>query len=203
MKKKHNSSLIIISGIDGCGKTTVLRKLSENYPRYKIIKWSELTNTHIKMQKLTPEYVNTLSPMGRALIFGSVAWEMYDKILQFAFDEKKIMIIDSYYYKYLARELEFGQTDPILSEIFFRLPNPELVVFIDTNPSDIVLRKELNIQEKKGRSLADAVAFQTAVRNRMLELIPDDILEIVSGNGSPDQVYNDVFQKIENCLEKS
>ena len=198
-------SLLVLAGIDACGKTTVLEMISKQYTHFKVLQWKDLSKTketYICLPSDPASYVESLPPMNRALFFGGLIWELYEKQIRPSLDAGQTVIVDSYCYKWWAKETILKLSDPILDTIFSSLPKPDLVVFIDTDPSTVITRKIMSSYEKQGTTPAEAVDFQATVRNGMLKLIPAAKLRIVDGNTSLEQVYHKASQIMQQYSEE-
>lgn len=134
--------IIVVNGPDGSGKTTFCQKLQQGImakglscDRCSI--WDGLVSLKgFSGKKDVYQYLATLSPKSRVLFLASAILASME-----AKKSAERLIVDSYYYKYLATEIVLGlsATDAIAVKTLF--PEPDVHIFLPTKIEECASRK--------------------------------------------------------------
>ncbi len=184
--KNSSSKLIVLTGIDGSGKTSILKRLSLHPERYLIIPEKKDTiksSFNIRKNKRLGKIVQSLPSKTRALFIASGIFIEYEAIILPSLLSGKVVICNSYYYNIYAKEKIYGKADKILYEFLSSLRKPDFIIFIDIPPEKAYERKTyLNPYEYIGKpNKYNFSKFQREVRSIILETIseiPHKILNI-------------------------
>jgi thymidylate kinase len=179
-----HARFLCVAGIDGAGKSSVLRRLKEHNPRIEIAEWKRF-EPNLRIPTLddrlsVTEMMARLDTHARSAALLYVASLQYDQVIRPALASGRIVIADSYWYKLLAREQVRGQVAAFLEPALNELPVPAHIYFLDTPPDVALARKSaLSFAELDG-DLASFVRFQRHVRARMRALfagVPTTMLD--------------------------
>ncbi|MBI4639991.1 MAG: dTMP kinase [Candidatus Tectomicrobia bacterium] len=143
--------LIAFEGIDGAGKTTQARKLAENLTtqRFDVISLREPTSGiwGQKIRMMTSETRKAITPEEELDLFIKDRQEDVEQNIKPALAQKKIVIIDRYYFSSIAYQGALG-IDPLeiqaCNELF--APLPETVFLLDIAPEAGLMR----VTQKRG-----------------------------------------------------
>lgn len=118
-------SLIVITGIDGIGKTTLVGNLQETFPHYQTKHLLQALDYPGFFRSPT-EVLNEMSKCDslRRLEIVRDGWELCMHNLQ------PDMILDSYWYKYAAAEYAYGARFDDIEWVFSDLPKPDEVFLL-------------------------------------------------------------------------
>ena len=200
---------VVLCGLDGSGKTTVLNKLTKVYNEILVTHWGDLNIRNDQNQKEwfqigdnPAKYVQTLSPIQRSLYLSSMVWNSYENLIQPAlYKPNKFVISDSYFYKIWAKEKVYNLCDPIFYELCLKLPRPQKIIFLDVKPEESYKRKtEISEYETNGSSYKDYINFQSHVRYEILNIlsnINNNNIVFIDANGTLDSTYNNVLKTLD------
>jgi thymidylate kinase len=123
--------LIVITGIDGAGKTTLIESLSKRLPNSVVANvWQSFganqqlfnSKTHVY------EYMRSLTPNSRVLFLAHAVRYGIEKALE---SDAQTILIDGYYIKYFGPELALGADLNFVNEVVATFPKVDRVVCLD------------------------------------------------------------------------
>jgi len=148
MAKK--GKLVILEGIDGCGKTTHAKLLS------KWLSESGKDVLHTKEPSRGPiglllrDYLKKETvPLIDALLFTADRAEHVEKEITPALEEGKIVVCERYYFSTIAYQMAQGLDKKWLTELNAFATKPDLVILLDLNPEISVKRTSTNEKFEK------------------------------------------------------
>jgi thymidylate kinase len=194
---------LVICGIDGSGKTTLIDRICHDFPQCEVSHWQRLLTlgdqcplNGFPLNTTAPaDYIHTLSPMQRALYVSTLLWVEYETFIKPALDQGKMVIADSYYYKFFAKEQVFRQSHPLLFDLLTALPQPDQVIVLDLEPEHCYTRKRhTTAYETNGTTQEEYLQFQRQVRLHLLEVVRthQDNFVIFDASYPDDSVYNSI-----------
>lgn len=136
--------LIVITGADGTGKSTLIKQLSLTLEScYCANIWDLLQQSNntlpFKSKQDIDSFLCALTPDSRFLFLAHALRFSVDKALQ---SEAKIILMDSYYYKYFASELALGANPILVRSVLDSFPEPDLVFELIVPLTEVMNRKE-------------------------------------------------------------
>lgn len=175
MKKKQ---FVVIAGIDGSGKTTLIEALAKKESSWEFTNWKKFEKVIDKsfdpVGTSTPAFIEGLSPFTRSALFLYNFGLQLDKIIHPILETGGTIISDSYWYKFTAKMYVTGHGDKGLLSSCGLLLKPDKIIFLDTAPEIAFQRKmSFNFYESFG-DRDNFVNFQTEVRQQILNFIPSD-----------------------------
>src|ERR1044072_1529457 len=147
MRSQSTGRLVVLVGIDGCGKTTILNHLASR--GHHVSSWKYLSsvpnNRSPRLTKTTLEYirglpfgdyVNDLQPFSRASFVLSLIFAEYEYIIKPLLDAGSDVITDTYYIRPLAKEVMRKKANKAVVMAASHLPPPDLVVKFQLDPKE-------------------------------------------------------------------
>lgn len=147
--------LITFCGLDGCGKTTMIRRLTAFLQHAGIeplltkqptnaVRQSEIFRTYMDSPEHAQYEYRSLS-----LLAASDRVQHANKLILPALRQKKIVISDRYFYSCVANLRARGyEKDRWINEISAYIPKPDIAFFLDTPVSAAVARVRRRPEEK-------------------------------------------------------
>lgn len=134
---------IVLLGIDGSGKSSLLKALAGRGLR--TAQWQQLRD-HEAPAALAPAaptaVKNGLTPLARAMFIGGHLVAQYEYLVRPQIEAGRTVVLDSYYYKVLAKEQILGVVHPALVELCAELPQPDFLLHLDVSPQESRRRKQ-------------------------------------------------------------
>lgn len=162
--------LVVIEGIDGCGKDTQINLLREKYPDAIIFKYPtkkfQMLNDYLE-KKLE------LAPKSLFLLFLADISNEQKKIRE-ALDEGKCVILDRYVFStisYEVNEFLFPQAKKIVEGIGFI--KPDKVILLDITPE---VSQERKAKQKKLDRYEENLEYLRQVRENFIRLSEEQFL---------------------------
>lgn len=162
--------ILVIEGLDGCGKDTQIRLLKEKFPDIVVFKYPTLRYTLLKdylEQKIE------LAPKAIFLLFlADIAEDQ--KNLRKALSEKKTIILDRYVFSTIAYELKgitYERGKQIVEGIKYL--KPDVVILLDIDQKTSQTRKG---QQKKLDRYEKDMKYLEKVRSNFLKLYEEKFL---------------------------
>ena len=195
------TKLIVITGMDGAGKSTAIKNISTELTKLSINNhvcsiWDNLQKTPLKTKADMQDYLKVLKPKSR-LLFLSHA--MLDAIESQLDEPSDILLIDSFIYKYLVNEMARDLDPDFVKHCLDLFPKPDKVFYLKLPIEKAYNRKqELSAYESNG----DFVNFQTKMTTYWEQLKNDQSHWIdIDASSTPDTVCSNIIELIKNDLK--
>ena len=145
LRMTKKGKLVILEGIDGCGKTThaklVTQWLTAN--GHSVLHTKEPSRGPIGL--LLRDYLKKeTQPLIDALLFTADRAEHVEKEINPAVEEGKIVVCERYYFSTIAYQMAQGLDKKWLTELNAFATKPDLVILLDLNPEVSVKRTSTN-----------------------------------------------------------
>ena len=201
--------LIAIEGIDGAGKTTQSHMLTEklNEEGYSAIFLHEPTNGQWgqKIKELAKNGRHGITPEEEVDLFYKDRIEDVEKNINPNIKEKKIIVIDRYYYSNVtyqgARGVDPGYVERINEKI---APKPHLVLILDIPPQESSRR--IVASRKDGPNHFERTDYLEKVRNLFVQHFRDrDNVKIINGDGnhSAQEVFDSLWLLVKPIVHEA
>ncbi|OIP26601.1 hypothetical protein AUK22_06520 [bacterium CG2_30_54_10] len=202
--------ILCLTGIDGCGKSTHIRRLGKHLQdRYGILVpqlhvWEISQNPRFKThpfisdQTAVHKYLGLLHGGPRALFMFHGLLESLE-LTRMA--NPKLILANGYWYKYAFTEALHNTGIDWLLAIASCFPPPKLTVMLDLPPESAWKRKPSVTPYECGFQTpgeSTFVAFQSRLRNMFLRQAGREGWRIVSADRSENDVSNEIVQLVEN-----
>lgn len=158
--------LVVIEGIDGCGKETQMRLLS-NFPQFKYP-----TKNNSRINEYLTKKIN-IDPKSLFLLFLSDILEEQGKIME-EINQNKIVFLDRYVFSTIAYEtgvLGKDNAKKIVSSLNFLIPDK--IIYLDILPEEAQKRKK---NQKILDRYEENLVYQKSVRGNFLKLYEERYL---------------------------
>ena len=155
--KPHNEKgfLITFCGLDGCGKSTMIRMLTEELMKYDIDyivtkqPTEAMRNTDIFRTFMDCPDNSAYEYRSLSLMAAADRIQHSNKVILQALKEGKVVICDRYFYSCLANLRARGYVyDEWIYEISESIPKPDVAFFLDVPVETAVNRVRNRIEEK-------------------------------------------------------
>ncbi len=194
--------LITIEGIDGVGKTTQAKILSEYLEGkgYDVEQLREPTSGQwgMKIRDLTRQGRN-ITPKEECLWFLKDRMEDVQNNISPALATGKVVIIDRYYYSNMAYQGALGlDMNRIRQENEKFAPRPDLVVILDAVPETGLAR--ITGDRNDELNYFETLEYQNKVRELFLGMRDYDNVQILDGSKSLEEVQEDIRRVVNTLL---
>lgn len=196
--------LITFCGLDGCGKTTMIRRLTAFLQHAGIeplltkqptnaVRQSEIFRTYMD----SPEHAQ-YEYRGLSLLAASDRVQHANKLILPALRQKKIVISDRYFYSCVANLRARGyEKDRWINEISAYIPKPDIAFFLDTPVSAAVARVRRR-PEEKNRYIDIPLQYKLHSEYRALCAEAKGVL--LSTMEPEDDTFDMILRALQNCL---
>lgn len=177
MSRPEIGRFFCLLGADGSGKTTLLNALKDRHPEIVTVHWKQLSSVTLLPTLLPgldpPETLRSLKPFSRAAQLCYLAALEYEMLVQPAVEAGKTVLVDSYWYKFVAKMRVLDMAAPFLCQVCTSLPAPDCILYLDTPLETARDRKSnMNFFDCNGH-VESFVAFQRDLQVAMFEFIAD------------------------------
>jgi dTMP kinase len=202
MGDRRKGFLITIEGIDGIGKTTQARMLSQflQGKGYHVVELREPTDS------VWGKKIRDLTKHGRdASPKEECRWFLEDRKLDVsqniipALNSGKIIVMDRYYYSNMAYQGALGlDMERIRSENEKFAPRPDLVMILDSPPKTGLDR--IRNKRKEELNYFETLEYQEKVRNLFLRMKDYDNVRVLDGSGTIEEVSEKIRELVMEML---
>lgn len=204
--------LICLTGIDGCGKSTHLKKLSDRLfeqlgkrpPILSVWDISRLTRYHthpfITDREALYQYLGSLHGGARALFILHALRESLDSILD---TNPRLVLVDGYWYKYLLTEILHDDDLEWLLQTTAGFPRPVGTVLLDLSGDTSLKRKPSLTPYECGFAKpgpATFVPFQNRLRSSLLDMARQEHWPVVDVDRPEFAVAEQIWNHVEKWL---
>jgi dTMP kinase len=207
MINTHKSYFITLEGIDGSGKSTLIKKL-ESYliqQQKKVIVTAEPTQSSVGRfirEFLSEKADYELNPLAELFLFSADRALHIDEIKNYL-SRAYWVLCDRYVDSTLAyqgKDLKNIKTVYTISKVLLDILRPDLTILLDSDPE-----KSLRRIDGREKDYFEQMDFLKDIRKRYLELSRDesDRFVLIDGNQDPDIVEKEAIRHIDQiCLKK-
>jgi dTMP kinase len=198
-------TLIVLEGIDGCGKTTQAGRLEAALSKHrKVERLREPGGTVVgeKIRELlaNPDHAE-MTPRAELLLFMAARAQLAVEKIGPALRGGLIVLLDRYYHSTAAYQggasgLGVGKVLDLVDTL--RFPKPDLVVLLDLDPAEAATRMD----RTKDRIEARGADFQWKVRSTFLKMARDDRkrFRVIDASKSQDDVHDAIMKVVKRVL---
>ena len=198
---------VSFEGIEGCGKTTQIARLSDYLKQRSIAHTitrepgGTAVGEGIRRILLNSETIHLTAASELLLFYASRSQNILEKIKP-ALEREEMVICDRFYHASMAYQ-GYGRWIPLdfisrLTELVCSGFNPELTILLDIEPEVGLGRARARNHaraEDEGRFEAEDLQFYTRVRNGYLELATrDPRIKVIQADRPIEQVHRDILR---------
>ncbi|MDP1917671.1 MAG: hypothetical protein Q8L14_15625 [Myxococcales bacterium] len=196
--------IICVSGADGCGKSTLLTSLAEALPGASVVSiWDLMRDPRARPLYATKEQIQTflgaLEEESRALFMLSYLRAAMDRAAP------GVVLVDAYWYKYLANELALGAAPARLLPLTALFEKPMLTIHLELAPAIAAARKqgvfsayECGLQTPTAERF---IEFQSRTGPLQRELVERDSRQVVRLDGAAPA--SAIFERALACIHEA
>ena len=205
MRPNQTSGLLItFCGLDGCGKTTMIRKLlgdlEEEYQIFltkqptDFVRKSDIFRTYMDCPDHSAYDYRSLS-----LLAASDRVQHVNKVIEPQMKKGKIVLSDRYFYSCLANLRARGfERDQWIYEIAESIVRPDIAFFFDVPVETAVSRVRSRIEEKDRYIDMD---LQKRLRDEYRAICTANNGVLISTDGAVDESYSIVKKEVERMIQ--
>jgi len=203
-ERNSEGVFIVFEGIDGSGKTTVMDKVYHylSHRHYDLVKLFEPTNGKWgqKIRDVSFKHRNAITPEKELNLFILDRKENIEKNIKPALREKRIILMDRYYYSTIAYQGALGLDKEHIKKIHDEfIIEPDLVLIFDIKPETGLSRI---LKNRNGKTTEfEKPEYLKKVRNNYLEFKNKNIYTI-DADRSVTIVFQEVIRIINGVLDK-
>ena len=204
--KEHNTAglLITVCGLDGCGKTTLIKKLKEvieDSQGYDVIlakqpsenmRKSDIFRTYMDSEDHSSYEYRSLSLMAAADRIQHV-----NKVILPELKKGKCVICDRYFYSCLAnlRARDY-EKDRWIYDISKNIIKPDISFFLDV-PAEIAISRVRAREEEKDRYID--IDLQYKLRKEYVKICKENGGILISSQDNKNKMFRDAYEHV--CWE--
>jgi len=198
-------SLIVLEGIDGCGKTTQVAKLEEALGKFRqVVRLREPGGTVVgeKIRELlaAPEH-SEMSLRTELLLFMAARAQLAEEKIGPALRGGMVVLLDRYFHStaaYQGGASGLGVKKVLELVETLRFPKPDLVVLLDIDPGEAAKR----MNRPADRIEAKGADYQWKVRSTFLKMARDDRkrFRIIDASRTPEEIHEAILKVVKRVL---
>lgn len=206
MKRNHfGGKLITFCGLDGCGKTTQIKKLTtyleeRGYAVFltkqptEFVRNSEIFRTYMDTPRHTDFDYRALS-----LLCASDRVQHSNRVISEKLKEGQIVISDRYYYSCLANLVARGfEEDTWIYEIAKSIPKPDVAFFLDVDVKT-ALKRVRSREEEKDRFID--IPLQYRLQEQYIKIAQENNGRIISTLEDENTCFYKIRAEVDMLLE--
>jgi len=188
--------IIVLDGINGCGKSTIAKMLVDILPnKYTAMKPVVLrdpgsTPAGEAIRKLVKDPDLPLTTTAQVLLFTAARNEMLSQVNEYV-ELGHWVIIDRWWYSTYAYQTLQGADEKLvfdLNERCGKLPHPNHAYFLDVFPEVAAHRRAAMRADLPDRFEMKDLPFQRKLRSKYYELVELGFMTKVHGEDPPDEI---------------
>ena len=199
-------TLITFCGLDGCGKTTMIKMLKERLEQRgcqviltkqptEVVRKSEIFRNFMDCENHAGFTYRALS-----LMAASDRVQHSNQVILPLLEEGKIVISDRYFYSCLANLRARGyKKDKWIYEISKGIPEPELAFFLDIDVDSAISRVRSRAEEKEKYI---EMWMQYALRDEYLRICKKHNGIGIDSTGIAEETFDRVWDRVEAYLQR-
>lgn len=202
---KTNGLLITFCGLDGCGKTTMIHKLTAELEQEHQIFLTKQPTDFVRQSEIFRTYMDSPNHdaydyRSLSLLAASDRLQHVNKVIEPAMEQGQIVLSDRYFYSCLANLHARGfDNDQWIYEVAQSVVKPDIAFFFDVPVSTAVARVRSR-EEEKDRYID--MELQEKLREEYLQICKTNNGVLVSTETTADESYKLVKEEIERVMKK-
>ena len=200
MKPRDTSGVLItFCGLDGCGKTTIINKLTADLEKRWNVFLTKQPTDDVRNTKIFRTYMDDpdhseFDYRSLSLLAASDRIQHVNKVILPNLDQGKIVISDRYFYSCLANLSARGyKDDNWIYDVSQSIIRPDIAFFLDV-PVDIAVKRVRNRIEEKDRYIDMDLQYKLRSEYKKICKINHGVL--ISTDQSIEDTYNMILSTI-------
>ena len=206
MRKNTTDGLLItVCGLDGCGKTTMMRRLIADLEKeYDVFVTKQPTNS-VRESEIFRTYMDSpnhdaFDYRSLSLLAASDRVQHVNKVVDPEMNEGQIVVSDRYFYSCLANLRARGfKKDNWIYEIAESIIKPDIAFFFDV-PVEKAVDRVRKRPEEKDRYID--MGLQYRLREEYINICKKNKGVLISTELSEEESYEQVKQALERMMKK-
>ena len=202
---RANGLLITFCGLDGCGKTTMINRLTADLQKDNALFLTKQPTDFVRNSDIFRTYMdcpdhNAYDYRSLSLLAASDRIQHSNKIIEPAIKDGKIVISDRYFYSCLANLRARGfDKDEWIYEIAESIVRPDIAFFFDV-PVETAVKRVRSRAAEKDRYID--MELQYRLRNEYIEICKANDGVLISTEDPEESCYSIVKQTVERGMRQ-
>ena len=204
MRKNQTDGLLItVCGLDGCGKTTMMRRLIEDLGKDYTVFVTKQPTDYVRKSDIFRTYMDSpdhdaFDYRSLSLLAASDRLQHVSKVIEPELQKGNIVISDRYFYSCLANLRARGfEQDGWIYEIAKSVIEPDIAFFFDVPVETAVARVRKRPEEKNRYIDMD---LQYKLREEYINICKANGGVLISTMRDKEESYNQVKQAVERVM---
>lgn len=206
MRKNETDGLLItVCGLDGCGKTTMLKRIIKELEKDNILFVTKQPTNSVRESAIFRTYMDSPNHDGYdyrslSLLAASDRLQHVNKVIQPQMEMGRIVVSDRYFYSCLANLRARGfEKDKWIYEISKSVIKPDIAFFFDV-PAKVAISRVRSREEEKDKYID--VELQYKLRQEYIDICKANKGILISTEQSEEETYEQVKEKLMGVIEK-
>lgn len=204
MRKNQTDGLLItVCGLDGCGKTTMMRRLIEDLEKDYTVFVTKQPTDYVRKSEIFRTYMDSpnhdaFDYRSLSLLAASDRLQHVSKVIEPELQKGNIVISDRYFYSCLANLRARGfEKDGWIYEIAESIVRPDVAFFFDV-PVETAVKRVRSRPEEKDRYID--MDLQYKLREEYINICKANGGVLISTVQDKEESYNQVKQAVERVM---
>ncbi len=207
--KEHDTRglLITVCGLDGCGKTTLIKRLKkeiEDNEGYEVI-LTKQPSENMRKSDIFRTYMDTddhskYEYRALSLLAAADRIQHINKVILPELKKGKCVICDRYFYSCLANLRARGyEKDRWIYDISKNIIKPDISFFLDV-PVELAVSRVRERAEERDRYID--MDLQYKLRKQYIKICKENHGTLISSDMYEDKTFNDAYKQLKNVIER-
>lgn len=204
-KNNYDGALITFCGLDGCGKSTMIRNLIAEIGKRVDVFLTKQPTDYVRKSDIFRTYMDNpdhsaYDYRSLSLLAASDRLQHTNKVILPKLKQGKFVICDRYYYSCLANLHARGfEEDKWIYEVSQSIVKPDISFFLDV-PVETAISRVRSRPEERDRYID--VELQYRLRDKYIEICEKNDGVLISTQDSLENTYSNVIEKVNELLEE-
>ena len=197
--------LITFCGLDGCGKTTMINRLTEDLQKEHHVFLTKQPTDFVRQSAIFRTYMdcpdhNAYDYRSLSLLAASDRIQHANKVIEPAMEDGQIVISDRYFYSCLANLHARGfEKDKWIYEIAESIVKPDIAFFLDV-PVETAVGRVRNRASEQDRYID--MELQYKLRKEYIDICRKNNGILISTEDSEEKCFSVIKQQLERILNR-
>ncbi len=203
-KNETSGKLITVCGLDGCGKTTMMKRIIEELEEKNLIYVTKQPTSSVRESKIFRTYMDSpnheeFDYRSLSLLAASDRIQHVNKKIKPELEKGNIVISDRYFYSCLANLRARGFVkDKWIYEIAESIIKPDIAFFFDA-PVELAVSRVRKREDEKDRYID--MELQYKLRQEYINICKTNNGVLISTNQSEEDTYRQVKKELERIFD--